>query len=92
MARPTVEKLYEDIQSLSPREQHRLMALVSSAHARGALDAASQPKRSLLELHGLGKEIWAGVDAQQYVDQLRSEWGDPRDPTRGRALGGSASG
>jgi hypothetical protein len=23
---------------------------------------------------GLGKEIWEGIDAQAYVDALRSEW------------------
>ena len=82
MAKPTVEKLYEDIQALPTREQLRLMALVASELSRRTLDAASRPKRSLLEFHGLGKEIWKGVDAQQYVDQLRSEWGDPRDPAR----------
>lgn len=82
MAKPTIEKLYADIQSLPTREQLRLMALVASGLSHRTLDATSQPRRSLLELHGLGKEIWAGVDAQQYVDQLRSEWGDPRDPAR----------
>jgi hypothetical protein len=29
-----------------------------------------------MELHGLGAEIWQGIDAQEYVDQLRSEWDD----------------
>jgi len=31
-------------------------------------------KRSLLELEGLGAEIWNGADAQQYVNELRKEW------------------
>jgi hypothetical protein len=26
------------------------------------------------DARGLGKEIWEGVDAQAYVDALRSEW------------------
>ena len=30
--------------------------------------------RSLMELEGLGKEIWAGEDAQAYVNRLRDEW------------------
>ena len=30
-------------------------------------------KRSLSELRGLGKEIWQGIDAQEYVNQLREE-------------------
>ncbi len=29
---------------------------------------------SLLELEGLGSEIWADVDAQNYVDQERASW------------------
>ena len=32
-------------------------------------------RRSLMELEGLGSEIWAGEDAQQYVNRLRDEWG-----------------
>jgi len=35
---------------------------------------ASPPPRSLLELEGLGAEIWDGVDAQEYVNELRKEW------------------
>jgi len=27
-----------------------------------------------MELHGLGKEIWEGIDAQEYVNKLRAEW------------------
>jgi hypothetical protein len=32
------------------------------------------PGRRLLELKGLGREIWHGEDAQAYVDGLRDEW------------------
>lgn len=28
----------------------------------------------LRDLEGLGREIWAGVDPQVYVDRLREEW------------------
>lgn len=34
----------------------------------------SNKQRSLLELEGLGAEIWQGIDAQEYVNQLRDEW------------------
>ena len=30
--------------------------------------------RSILDLEGLGKEIWQGVDAKRYIDELRDEW------------------
>jgi hypothetical protein len=32
------------------------------------------PQRDIMELHGLGKELWNGVDAQDYVNELRQEW------------------
>jgi hypothetical protein len=32
------------------------------------------PVRRVTELRGLGKEIWQDVDAQRYVDELRSDW------------------
>jgi hypothetical protein len=32
------------------------------------------PKRSIMELERLGKEIWQGIDAQEYVDRERSSW------------------
>ena len=30
-------------------------------------------KRSIMELEGLGAEIWEGIDAQEYVDKLRGK-------------------
>jgi hypothetical protein len=33
--------------------------------------------RSLLELKGLGKNLWGGTDPQAYVDELRDEWDRP---------------
>jgi hypothetical protein len=32
------------------------------------------PEPSLLDLEGLGAEIWQDVDAQQYINALRDEW------------------
>jgi len=31
-------------------------------------------KRSIMELQGLGKEMWQGIDAQEYVNQERASW------------------
>lgn len=31
-------------------------------------------RRSILELRGLGKEVWKGIDAKLYIDELRDEW------------------
>lgn len=32
------------------------------------------PRRSILELKGLGKEAWEGVDPKRYIDEMRDEW------------------
>ena len=37
-------------------------------------EPVEKPKRSIMELHGLGKEIWKNIDAQEYVNELRKEW------------------
>lgn len=44
-----------------------------------AEDTLKLPKHSIIELEGLGTEIWKDengslVDAQDYVDELRQEW------------------
>ena len=64
------------VKSLPVAERLRLLALVAQDLAREALPN-KEPNHSITELHGLGKEIWSGVDAQQYVDQLRDEWERP---------------
>lgn len=33
-----------------------------------------EPKDWVAYMEGLGKEVWEGVDPQQYVDELRGPW------------------
>jgi hypothetical protein len=37
-------------------------------------DSRGGGTRSILELRGLGKEIWEGIDAQEYVNRERDSW------------------
>lgn len=68
----TVEEIYQQyIKPLPDKEKLILLAKVSSDLAGSKVE---KPKRSLLELEGLGKEIWGGIDAQEYVNELRNEW------------------
>ncbi|HET8627927.1 MAG TPA: hypothetical protein VFL91_10935 [Thermomicrobiales bacterium] len=73
-ATPTIEELYE--RQIKPRpasERLRLLAMIARDLAGSA--AAHKPhERSLLELEGLGAELWQGIDAQEYVRKLREEW------------------
>lgn len=73
MAAITADALYErEIRVLPVGERLRLLARIAADLVDDA--AAPTPKRSILELDGLGAELWAGIDAQEYVDQQREEW------------------
>ena len=73
MATATVEEIYEQAKRLSDAERLRLVSMIAADLATAA--PRERPKRrSIMELHGLGKEIWEGIDAQEYVNQLRDEW------------------
>ncbi|MFN6561877.1 MAG: hypothetical protein RMY28_019065 [Nostoc sp. ChiSLP01] len=64
------QEVLQQAQSLSPEEQLRLIEdLISVVRHR----VTAKPKRSILELRGLGKEIWKGIDAQEYVNQERGK-------------------
>lgn len=68
----SVEEIYQQyIKPLPNKEKLRLIAKVSNDLAESENE---KPKRSIMELHGLGKEIWEGIDAQEYVNELRNEW------------------
>jgi hypothetical protein len=32
------------------------------------------PRHSILELRGLGREVWLDIDPKKYIDELRNEW------------------
>jgi hypothetical protein len=59
------------VEALSPAGQLRLIAELVG-RLSGELDR--QPRRSLLELQGLGKGVWQGVDADEYLRRERSSW------------------
>ncbi len=78
MASERVAAIYEHhIKDLSTEEQIELLATIAGRLAERSRSGEAEPKHSILELHGLGKDIWQGIDAQEYVDRLRDEWEKP---------------
>ena len=73
MATTDLDQIYEQQIKPLPRAV-RLQLLARIAQDLAAPDTANEPEHSLLELEGLGAEIWQGIDAQQYVDEQRDEW------------------
>ena len=68
----TIIEILQQAKTLSGPERKELVKLLVDSLDVPA--AAPRQLRRLSELRGLGKEIWEGIDAQEYVDQLRSEW------------------
>lgn len=70
MARTQITEAYRRLrEELSPDDLDALADLLASAREK-----PRRARHSIAELRGLGAEIWRGVDAQQYVDELRNEW------------------
>ncbi len=67
------QELLQQAKSLTPEEQLKLVEDLSIL-MRQQLQMKSKPKRSILELRGLGKEIWGNIDAQEYINQERDSW------------------
>jgi hypothetical protein len=66
-------ELYEsEVRKLPLEERLLLIELINRGIEHDT--AEPQEKRSILELRGLGAEIWQGVEAQTYVNELRDEW------------------
>ena len=74
MAITSLEELYEQvIRPLSAEERMKLIVMTAQELSLPE-PPTSAPKRSIMEMHGLGKELWQGIDAQKFVDELRGEW------------------
>jgi hypothetical protein len=59
------------VESLSRGEQLRLISELAE-YLR--VEVTPEARTSILDLQGLGKEIWQGIDAQEYVDRERASW------------------
>ena len=70
MSTTEYEKVLNRVYRLTPAERLRLLEDLASLVQRKVVPQL----RSVLDLQGLGKEIWSDVDAQDYVDKERISW------------------
>ena len=68
----TIAEILQQAKTLSIHDRKELVQLL--VDTLKSPETAPRRQRRLSELRGLGKEIWEGIDAQEYVNQLRSEW------------------
>ncbi|MBA2563846.1 MAG: hypothetical protein H0V09_00275 [Gemmatimonadetes bacterium] len=65
------DALYKALQS---RARKRRRSVTQEA-IQIIADAVEQSEPlSIMELEGLGKDVWAGIDPASYVDQERQSW------------------
>lgn len=65
------DSLYAALQSRAASEHRSLAQEVTHILA----EVLAEPEQlSILELEGLGKEIWEGIDAAEYVARERDSW------------------
>ena len=59
------------VRQLSTDEQFQMLEDLAVMVRRGT---TRKPKHSIRELEGLGKELWEGVDVEEYIRQIRGSW------------------
>jgi plasmid stability protein len=65
------DKLYRKLQARAKRERRSVAQEVIQI-----LDQAltEQPRLSIMELQGLGREIWRDINSDQYIEAERRAW------------------
>lgn len=69
----TFDLMVNQIKNLSIEERKQLITLLVDSLTE---TPTPRKKRSILEFEGAGKHARLDIDAQEYINQLRSEWDD----------------
>ena len=67
----TYTEILTQIRELEPIEQADLLAALAGIVRQ---QLPQRKRRSILELEGLGAEIWEGINAREYVRREREAW------------------
>jgi len=71
MAQITYQEILNMAAQLDPEEQLRLLEkLAANIRQKSGIG----PSRSILDLLGLGRNIWRGLDSMQYIREERESW------------------
>jgi hypothetical protein len=73
----SVSEIYErHIRALSAAQRLKLVELIAGELAAERSTGPNRSKPHLKDMRGLGRGVWEGIDAQEYVNRLRDEWGE----------------
>lgn len=68
---------YDHVRALPVAERLKLIALIARDLEFEHGECEDKPRRSIMELHGIGKGAWGGIDTQEYINRLRDGWEEP---------------
>ncbi len=69
---PTYQRVVKQFQTLAADEQLRLLQDLTGIVQKSNIgETSSRP--SLMDLQGLGKELWRGVDVDAYINEERGQ-------------------
>lgn len=74
MSAAAYESILQLAGSLSREEKLRLIRELTARTESSKEKTGPEKNRSIVELSGLGAEIWNGIDAQEYVRSERASW------------------
>ena len=71
MVQEQAVRIYKEIAVLSMEQQ---LYILNRLFTDALRQVKPEPLLDITGLRGLGKEIWRGIDAQEYVNQERDSW------------------
>lgn len=71
MPEANYRQIISEIRTLDLTDQLRLLEEMATLIRKRT---GRTPRRSILELKGMGKDIWKGLDVRGYIDGERSSW------------------
>lgn len=71
MSTSTYKEVLRQVLHLAPEDQLELLKVLMTIVLP---KVRVGPQHSLLELEGLGKEIWEGIDVEKYIEEERNSW------------------
>jgi hypothetical protein len=67
------EDLYESLVGLA-KEEHRSLTQGVIYLLRKAMEERLKKKPSIMDLQGLGKELWSDIKAEDHISMERDSW------------------
>jgi hypothetical protein len=67
----SADRIYKEISQLTDTEK---ISLLSKLLLEITANFNKEQKGNIYDLKGVGKEIWEGMDAQEYVNKERETW------------------